>query len=79
MDGGNVFSMGGYEMNCELPFKTVPGDFLVVQELDCLLSLLEVQVQSLVGELRFQKLCGVAKKKIFLNKYLSGMLKNKTK
>lgn len=42
----NVFSMGGYEMNCELPFKTVPGDFLVVQELDCLLSLLEVQVRS---------------------------------
>ena len=28
-----MFSMGGYETNCELPFKTVPGDFLVVQEL----------------------------------------------
>lgn len=49
------------------------------QELDCLLSLLEVQVRSLVGELRFLKALWSSQKKIFfLNKYLSGMLKNKT-
>ena len=33
MDGGNVFYMGGCETNRESPFRTVPGNFLVVQEL----------------------------------------------
>ena len=39
MDGGNVFYMGGCETNRESPFRTVPGNFLVVQELSELTKL----------------------------------------
>lgn len=43
-----------------------------------MLSLLGAQVRSPVGELRFHKLRGAAKKTFFKNKYVSGMLQNKT-
>ena len=55
-------TFGEHILQC-LPKKLPPGNPLAIQWLESMLALLRAQVQSLVGELRFHRLRGLAKKK----------------